>query len=130
MIIAVNSQAIGRKKPEKYQGFNGVFFRRLPSNCLNWKFTAMITLHFQLVLYMEIELGKKKIVIVVFFKITCPRNSLKNEFPNICTFCFRSLMRSCHLGILCKSSAGHSLPTRLSPCLHNLPFQLQCCQAA
>ena len=64
-----------------------------------------------------------------FFKITCPRNSLKNEFPNICTFCFRSLMRSCHLGILCKSSAGHSLPTRLSPCLHSLPFQLQCCQA-
>ena len=23
-----------------------IFFRLLPSNCLNWKFTAMITLHF------------------------------------------------------------------------------------
>ena len=34
--------AIGRKKPEKYQGFNGnfealIFFRLLPSSCLNWK---------------------------------------------------------------------------------------------
>ena len=64
--------AIGRKKPEKYvefikltllstcgltaqlvehRGLNPVeamiFFRLLPSNnCLNWKFTAMITLHF------------------------------------------------------------------------------------
>ena len=25
-----------------------IFFRRLLSNCLNWKFTAMIILHFQL----------------------------------------------------------------------------------
>ena len=25
-----------------------IFFRLLPSNCLNWKFTAMITLHFHL----------------------------------------------------------------------------------
>ena len=25
-----------------------IFFRLLPSNCLSWKFTAMITLHFQL----------------------------------------------------------------------------------
>ena len=46
MISAVNFpiQAIGRKKPEKYQGFDGIptrealiFFRLLPSNCLNWK---------------------------------------------------------------------------------------------
>ena len=39
------------KKPEKYQGFNGIpflFFRLIPSNCLNWKFTAMITLYFHL----------------------------------------------------------------------------------
>ena len=43
VIIAVNFQFTGRKKPEKYQGFNGICFRLLPSSCLDW-----ITLHFHL----------------------------------------------------------------------------------
>ena len=61
-------EAIGIKKPEKNQGFNGIrtrdlrdtgiaevtdsnpvealiFFRLLYSNCVNWKFTAKITYH-------------------------------------------------------------------------------------
>jgi len=40
--------------PHRYRGGHGfdpvealIFFRLLPSNCLNWKFIAMITLHFQ-----------------------------------------------------------------------------------
>ena len=37
-----------RKKLLKYTNHSKVFFfRLLLSNCLNWKFTAMITLHFQ-----------------------------------------------------------------------------------
>ena len=39
-------------KSAKVTGSNPVealiFFRFLPSNCLNWKFTTMITLHFHL----------------------------------------------------------------------------------
>ena len=41
-----------------------IFFRLLPSNCLNWKFTAMITLHFLLTKVGYIE--DKKIIIMVF----------------------------------------------------------------
>jgi len=46
MIIAVNFQfkAIGKKKPEKK---SPDFFRVLLSNCLNWKFNAMIILYFE-----------------------------------------------------------------------------------
>ena len=33
-----------------------IFFRLLLSNCLNWKFTAMITLHFHLIPQYKYEL--------------------------------------------------------------------------
>ena len=41
-----------------------IFFRLLPSNCLSWKFTAMITLHFLLTKVGYVE--DKKIIIMVF----------------------------------------------------------------
>ena len=47
------SNCIGKKKPEKNQGFNGIPTRDLRvagallyQLSLNWKFTAMIILHF------------------------------------------------------------------------------------
>ena len=36
-----------------------IFFRLLLSNCLNWKFTAMITLHFQVTIYKTMSKKQK-----------------------------------------------------------------------
>ena len=47
MIIAVNFQF---KQLER----RSLFFRLLLSNCLNWKFTAMIILHFPLIFHCSI----------------------------------------------------------------------------
>ena len=37
-----------------------IFFRLLPSNCLNWKFTAMITLHFLVVVVLLLLLPQTR----------------------------------------------------------------------
>ena len=118
MIIAVNFQfkQLERRSLKKY------FFRLLPSNCLNWKFTVMITPHFLRLLYNRSTIcisyifhinclsclrGKRRLYLqVIFWKL--PKQSLDNIL--LSTF-YTGLFLLCR-----KKTGGGTGPPGPSPC--------------
>ena len=60
-----------------------IFFRLLLSNCLNWKFTAMITLHFHLLPQFQMWIDHRKEIRELAFRVLALR---RNESRN-CGLC-------------------------------------------